>query len=67
LPIFTAEVQFRFECESLEQSGRSLRTLAEAARRAGFELTGVKVEPTSESRDDGTGWTGYGPDTSDHL
>jgi hypothetical protein len=67
LPTFTAEVQFRFECESLQQSGRSLRALAEAARVAGFELTRGKVVPATEQPQEHSGGTGYGPDKSDNT
>ena len=62
MPTFTAEVQFSFECESLEEAGSSLRTLAEAARGAGFELTRGKVVPAPESPDERRGWTQFAPD-----
>ena len=64
LQTFSAEVQFRFECASLEEAGNSLRKLAQAAESAGFELTQGKVVPAPETPDELQGWTDYGPSGS---
>ena len=64
MPTFSAEVQFRFECESLEEARSSLRKLAQAAESAGFELTQGKVVPAPDTPDELQGWTEYGPSGS---
>ena len=61
MPKFTAEVELRFEAESLELAGQPLRLLAEAAQAAGFELVRSKVTPATDEDPDRSGWTGYAP------
>ena len=64
LPTFIARVEFRMEADRLEDGGRRLRELAEAASAVGFELRRGQVEPASgDEADDAGGWTGYGPMT----
>ena len=61
MPRFTAELEFRFECESQEAAGAALRRLSEAAERVGFELRRGKVVPAPPDEDDDSGWTSYVP------
>lgn len=52
------------EADQLEDGGRRLRELAEAASAVGFELRRGQVEPASaDAGDDAGGGTGYGPMT----
>jgi hypothetical protein len=52
------------EADRLEDGGRRLRELAEAASAVGFELKRAEVEPASaDEADDAEGWTRYGPMT----
>jgi hypothetical protein len=52
------------EADRLEDSGRRLRELAEAASAVGFELKRGQVEPVSgDEADEAGGSTGYGPRT----
>jgi hypothetical protein len=60
--MFTAEVQFRFECESVGRAGSSLRDLTHAARAVGFEVIRARIEPASEIVGEGSGRTKYGAD-----
>ena len=61
MPRFSAEVEFRFECESQEAAGAALRRLSEAAEHVGFELKRGKVVPAPPDEDDDSEWTGYVP------
>ena len=64
MPTFIARVEFRMEADRLEDSGRRLRELAEAASAVGFELKRGQVEPVSgDEADEAGGSTGYGPRT----
>jgi hypothetical protein len=56
---FRVEASFRFEAESVETAGTSVRRLMEAAEVVGFKLETATVNPV-EPKESGGG-TGYGP------
>jgi hypothetical protein len=56
---FRVEASFRFEAESIEAAGASVRRVMEAAEVVGFEIETATVNP-SEPKEPGRG-TGYGP------
>jgi hypothetical protein len=60
MPRFVAELEFRFECDSLEAVPAELRRLSQVAAEAGFELKRGKVEAAPDEEDD-SGPTGYVP------
>ncbi len=63
---FLAEMQFRFDAESLETSAAALRRLQRAAEGAGFELVRGKVIPAPPEQPKQPGeWTSYGPTRPD--
>jgi hypothetical protein len=64
---FTAEVEFRFEGESLEGAGRSLRRLALAAETVGFEMRRSTVAVATEPEENASDVTSYGPRTDGHA
>jgi hypothetical protein len=66
LPKFTAEVEFGFEGDSLEAAGRSLRGLARAVERVGFEMKRSKVAVATETDKDASDDTSYGPAAVGH-
>jgi hypothetical protein len=61
MPLFLADVQFRFEAEALESAGSELRRLQEAARAVGFELRRGQVAPAPPEEEDDRRGTPYYP------
>jgi hypothetical protein len=60
VPKFSANVEFRFDCESVEAASTALRRLQEAAQGAGFDLVRGTVTPAVDDEDEAPG-TSYGP------
>jgi hypothetical protein len=65
MPRFVAEVEFTFECDTMEGVGAELMRLRRAAEEAGFEMRGGKAAPAPPEDDDDTGWTSYVPLSED--
>jgi hypothetical protein len=62
VPEYVAQVEVRFEAESIGACGRRLKELSDAARAAGFHISGGRVEPRSVEPSDSDTWTRYGPE-----
>lgn len=62
MPEYVAQVEVRFEAESVAACGRRLKELSDAARAAGFHISAGRVEPRSPQPSDLDNWTGYGPE-----
>jgi hypothetical protein len=63
LPTFIAHVEFRLDADRLEDGGRRLRELAQAASAVAFELKRGRLDPAPADVDEDQGWTSYGPTT----
>jgi len=59
---FLAQVELRFEAESLEACGRRLNALTQILRTEGVELKGGRVEPAPLTPSETNGWVRYGPE-----
>ena len=62
MPEYVAQVEVRFEAESIAACGSRLRELSDAARAAGFQISGGRVEPSLVEPSASDEWTRYGPE-----
>jgi hypothetical protein len=62
VPGYVAQVEVRFEAESIAACGRRLKELSDVARPAGFHINGGRVEPCSLEPSNSDSWTRYGPE-----
>lgn len=58
MPAFVAQIELKFEADSLEACGRRLRELTTLVAPAGFVLRAGRVEP---AHDDESGPVAYAP------
>jgi hypothetical protein len=58
---YVAQVEVRFEAESIAACGGRLKELADKAREAGFRLSQGCVEPAPPESSQSDGWVRYAP------
>jgi hypothetical protein len=61
VPPFFADVRLRFDAESLEAAGGSLRRLAQAAQSVGFDVMNAEVTPAPTDPERSERGTPYAP------